>query len=66
MATEGITLSAFLKWAGIAPTGGTAKRMIEDGAVLVNGVVERRRGRQLRDGDRVYIGSDEFVVRYEP
>jgi ribosome-associated protein YbcJ (S4-like RNA binding protein) len=59
-------LSAFLKWAGIAPTGGTAKRIIEDGGVLVNAAVERRRGRQLRDGDRVRIGAAEFVVRYQP
>jgi ribosome-associated protein len=64
--TATITLSAFLKWGSIAPTGGTAKHMIGQGDVLVNGAVERRRGRQLRSGDRVRIGAEEFVVRYEP
>jgi ribosome-associated protein YbcJ (S4-like RNA binding protein) len=40
--------------------------MIEQGTVLVNGAVERRRGRQLRDGDRVGVGGEEFVIRCEP
>ncbi|HEV8354022.1 MAG TPA: RNA-binding S4 domain-containing protein [bacterium] len=64
--TESITLGAFLKWAGAAATGGVAKQLIEQDGVIVNGVVERRRGRQLRDGDRVRIGAAEFVVRYQP
>jgi ribosome-associated protein len=59
-------LSAFLKWAGTVPTGGAAKRTIEQGDVRVNDAVETRRGRQLRSGDRVRIGAEEFVVRYEP
>lgn len=48
---EAIRLGQFLKLAGLADDGGEAKAMIEDGEVTVNGRVDTRRGRQLRDGD---------------
>lgn len=64
--TATITLGAFLKWAQVVSTGGDAKQRIERGLVRVNGVVETRRGRQLRDDDRVAVGSEVFVVRYGP
>jgi ribosome-associated protein len=57
-----ITLSQFLKFIGIADTGGQAKMMIQSGEVLVNGVVDTRRGRQLVTGDRVTVGSQTFEV----
>ncbi|KOR36584.1 MULTISPECIES: RNA-binding S4 domain-containing protein [Planktothricoides] len=57
-----ITLSQFLKFMGIADTGGQAKMMIQSGEVLVNGVVDTRRGRQLVTGDRVTVGSQTFEV----
>lgn len=65
--TETITLDAFLKWAGLAATGGHAKLMIQDGAVRVNGEEERRRSRRLAHGDTVSVGAaGEFrVVRHE-
>lgn len=53
--TATITLDAFLKWAGVAPTGGQAKRWIQEGQVRVNGIVDRRRGRTLKPGDRVLL-----------
>lgn len=57
-----ITLSQFLKFVGIADTGGQAKMMIQSGEVLVNGTVDTRRGRQLVTGDRVTVGSQTFEV----
>lgn len=57
-----ITLSQFLKFMGIADTGGQAKMMIQSGEVLVNGTVDTRRGRQLVTGDRVTVGSQTFEV----
>jgi len=51
--TDYITLDAFLKWVGVAQTGGQAKALIMSGTVQVNGEVEYRRGRKLRPGDRV-------------
>jgi ribosome-associated protein len=47
-----IRLGQLLKLSGLAESGGAGKALLIDG-VLVNGVVETRRGRQLRDGDIV-------------
>ena len=47
----------FLKLANLIDTGADAKFVIADGEVEVNGEVETRRGRQLRDGDVVELGG---------
>ena len=57
-----IKLDQFLKLMGIAPTGGQAKLMIQDGDVLVNGTIETRRGRKLVSGDQVRVGGQTFSV----
>lgn len=59
---EGIALGQFLKFSGVAATGGHAKILIEEGEVLVNGDVERRRGRKLRAGDAVVVGGEDILV----
>jgi ribosome-associated protein len=48
---ETIRLGQLLKLAGVADSGGEARELVQEGAVRVNGEVETRRGRQLRDGD---------------
>ena len=58
---ETIRLGQFLKLADLADSGSDAKRLLADGGVLVNGVEETRRGRQLSKGDVVTVGAD--VVR---
>lgn len=64
--SEYITLDAFLKWAGVADTGGHAKSLIGQGIVKVNGEVETRRGRKLRPGDRVFVaGFPSYVITSE-
>jgi len=50
---EAIRLGQFLKFAGLLDSGGDVKAAIVGGSVLVNGEVERRRGRQLQLGDIV-------------
>ena len=50
---ETIRLGQFLKLAGLIDSGADAKVVIADGRVVVNGEIERRRGRQLRSGDTV-------------
>lgn len=62
MSDNTIKLDQFLKFVGVAPTGGMAKLMIQNGDILVNGVVETRRGRKLVSGDRVTVGSETFDV----
>ncbi len=49
--TEYIQLAQALKLADLCGTGGEAKMLIQDGLVTVNGEVETRRGRKLRQGD---------------
>ena len=60
---SGITLGQALKATGIAGTGGEAKVLVQMGEVLVNGEVERRRGRRLREGDVVEVGEERLEVR---
>jgi ribosome-associated protein len=50
---EVIRLGQFLKFAGLLDSGGNVKEAIIDGFVMVNGEVDRRRGRQLHVGDIV-------------
>ncbi|OCQ94839.1 RNA-binding protein [Nostoc sp. MBR 210] len=57
-----IKLDQFLKFLGIAPTGGQAKLMIINGDVKVNGIVETRRGRKLVSSDQVTVDGKVFTV----
>ena len=61
--TEFIKLDSFLKAVNAVGSGGEAKIAVQDGAVTVNGEVELRRGRKLRQGDRVELaGAGNYVV----
>ncbi len=62
---ETIRLGQFLKLAGMVGTGGEAKRLIQNGQVLVNGEVETRRKRQLHAGDEVVLGDQVYIVVVE-
>jgi len=57
-----IKLDQFLKWVGVASTGGEAKLMIQDGDVTVNGIIETRRGRKLVAGDLVSVQGETYKV----
>jgi ribosome-associated protein len=59
---ESIALHALLKAAGLAPSGGAAKAMVDSGAVRVDGVPETRRSRTLRAGQRVRCGDAEIEL----
>lgn len=48
-----IRLGQFLKLANLVESGAEAKVVIAEGEVLVDGEVELRRGRQLREGNVV-------------
>ena len=62
---EMIRLGQFLKLADLVDTGADAKPLLADGLVEVNGEVETRRGRQLRDGDVVAVqGTGPVRVRH--
>lgn len=61
IASYPIKLGQFLKLAEIASDGFEAKLLISNGEITVNGVVETRRGKQLKQGD--VISSSGIVYR---
>jgi len=61
----GLRLDHALKLAGLAPTGGMAKRLIQAGEVLVNGQLETRRKRTLRPGDVISVGGETFEIELD-
>jgi ribosome-associated protein len=63
ISTEFIKLDQFLKFAGIAQTGGHAKEMVAQGDVLVNGVSCLQRGKKLFPGDQVKVDGIQFEIQ---
>lgn len=63
--TDYIQLQSFLKFMGIAETGGQAKEFIQDGIIRVNGEVCTARGKKLRQGDTVSAFSTDYIIENE-
>jgi ribosome-associated protein len=63
--TEFIRLDSFLKFKGIAMTGGEAKSFIQDGIVKVDGEVCTARGKKIRNGNTVSIFSVDYYIKNE-
>ncbi len=63
--TEFIRLDAFLKFKGIAGTGGQAKEFVQNGIVKVNGEICTARGKKIRNGDTVSIFSTDYCIKNE-
>ncbi len=63
--TDFIRLDSFLKFKGIAETGGQAKCFIQDGITKVNGEVCTARGRKIHSGDTVSIFSVDYEIKNE-
>lgn len=61
--SEFITLGQLLKMTDAISSGGMAKWFLQENQVYVNGEIDDRRGRKLRDGDIVNIpGIGRFKV----
>lgn len=65
ISTEFIRLDSFLKFKGIAETGGQAKQFIQDGIVKVNDEICTARGKKIRGGDMISIFSTDYHIKYE-
>ncbi len=61
--SEYITLGQFLKFVHLIDEGGMAKAYLATHEILVNDVLESRRGRKLRPGDRLKIGEIGYLVK---
>ena len=65
--TEFIKLESAMKLANIIPSGGTAKMVIQDGFVNVNGEVCTMRGKKLYPGDKFsYEGLTYLICIHAP
>lgn len=60
---EYIELNQLLKLMQLVQSGGHAKLVIEDGLVIVNGEVESRKRKKMRDGDVAEMDGQRIVVR---
>ena len=60
--TEFIKLESAMKLANILPSGGTAKLVIQEGAVEVNGEVCTMRGKKLYPGDRFTYEGQTYLI----
>lgn len=57
-----IRLGQFLKLANLVQDGFEARIKIQEGEVLVNGIIEKRRGKKLLPGDTVTIGGETWII----
>ena len=60
-----IRLGQFLKFANLVQDGFEAKLRIQNGEVMVNSIIESRRGRQLKNLDKITIDGDTWIVDLE-
>ena len=60
-----IELIKLLKATGLCSTGGQAKMLVEDRLVTVDGEVETRKRRKIKDGMIVKYDSNIIKVVYE-
>jgi len=59
---EPVELYKILKFEGIVSSGGEAKAVIDDGQVLVNGEIEKRKRKKIMSGDVIEFMNNEFKV----
>ncbi len=62
ISTDYITLGQFLKLADVISTGGEAKAFLQNNEVIINSLVDCRRGRKLYEGDKVEADKKEFEI----
>ncbi|HOF65161.1 MAG TPA: RNA-binding S4 domain-containing protein [Bacilli bacterium] len=63
--TTDFTLGQFLKKHNFVASGGAAKLFLLENDVLVNGELERRRGRKLKEGDVVSVDGKKVSVKLD-
>lgn len=59
---EPVELYKILKFESIVSSGGEAKSVIDDGQVLVNGMVETRKRKKIISGDIIEFMGNEFKI----
>lgn len=59
---EPVELYKILKFEGIANSGAAAKAVIDEGNVMVNGQVEKRRRNKIKSGDLIEVGGEQYKI----
>lgn len=59
---EPVELYKILKFEGMLGSGGEAKSVIDDGQVLVNGAVEKRKRKKIISGDVVEYKNEVIKI----
>ena len=66
ISTEYIKLAQAIKLSGVTVTGGEAKLLIHSGAVKVNDVLSKERGKKLYSGDKITVQygdePEKFII----
>lgn len=60
--SEFIKLEQFLKLIDLVSSGGEAKLFIIDNDILVNNILEKRRGRKLYKDDQIVINDQIYKI----
>ena len=60
---EPVELYKILKFEGIVSSGGEAKSVIDDGQVLVNGAVEKRKRKKIIAGDIIEYLDNKIKIK---
>ena len=60
---EPVELYKILKFEGMASSGGEAKLVIEQGQVLVNGIVETRKRKKIVSGDIIEFNDEKVCMK---
>jgi len=59
---EPVELFKILKFENIASSGGEAKAMIENGNVMLNGLVETQKRKKIVSGDIIEVMGIEYKI----
>ena len=60
--SEFITLGQFAKFVNLVGTGSESKSFILEKDISVNGKIEKRRGRKLREKDIISINGENYII----
>ena len=62
---EPVELYKILKFEGLAENGGSAKLIVAEGQVKVNGEVETRKRRKIVSGDSIEFQGETLQIKLE-
>ena len=60
--TKNINLDQLIKWIGLSETGGQARMLIDNGAVMVNDIIIKQRRKKINPGDYLTIVGQKYMI----